>query len=63
MLVTLENDQVFSAEQKTVRCTCEVYSEPNQTFMIENFAEIVDGWKPLFISAQRSVLDILVGSE
>ena len=39
----------------------ETYSEPCQTFKIEHFAKIFNGFQPLSTSAKRSILDDLQG--
>ena len=41
----------------------EANSEPYQTSMMELFANIVNGWKPVTIFAKRSFLDVCQSSE
>ena len=39
------------------------YSEFRETFKIELFAKRINGWKPLFIIAESSILDTWLSSE
>ena len=41
----------------------EAYSDTCQTSSIKLYAKIVNGWKPLPISAKKSILDVQYGSE
>ena len=41
----------------------EAHSEPSQTYKMERFAKIVNGFQPLPIFAKPSILEVWQGSE
>ena len=47
----------------TPELSLEVYSEPCQTFKMDQFPKLVNSWKPLAILTKSSILDIWQGSE
>ena len=43
--------------------SAEAFSEPYETFTMERFAKIVNGWKSLIIFVKRFMLGVWQGSE
>ena len=51
-------DYRFTLNDKVTSRITEVYSEPFQTSKTKLFAKIDNGWKPLIIFANISILDV-----
>ena len=56
--MTIASNNYLMLSLKTNQGIPEAYSDPYQTSKMEHFAEIVNGFQPLTIFAQRYILDL-----